>query len=257
MHASRDGCHLSGCERLAGVADLDSLAAGMVRRALSHSRGRAEAIRLAIDLIPPEAIVAARLLDLRTVRVTDYHQGRQAARRMLLAAGIREAAVTAAMDWMIRGAAPDGRAMRGAMLIDADSGARLEADPGRGVRASRMDLSAAAARELRGRLAEQGLDNPHVREALVLATKVLAAPQVLAELCWSDDPDYTAGYVASREQGYVRFPHLKPLGDERGGRAFFVRAAGLDRDALVDFLEHAVVLIDRVGTIGGASDWKA
>jgi 6-carboxyhexanoate--CoA ligase len=120
-----------------------------------------------------------------------------------------------------------------------------------------MDLSVAAARELRGRLAEQGLDNPHVREALALATKVMAAPQVLAELCWSDDPDYTAGYVASREQGYVRFPHLKPLGDERGGRAFFVRAEGLDRDALVDFLEHAALLIDRVGTIGGASDWKA
>jgi 6-carboxyhexanoate--CoA ligase len=256
MHSCRENRHLSGAERLVGPADLAAAAAALVRRALEHPRGRAEEIRLAVDRVPPEEIRRGRLLDLRTYRVCDYRQGRRTARRLLLDVGIAEAAVTAAMDWIANGAAPDGRAMRGAMLIDAAGGARLEADPARGVRASRMDLTADAEDELRSRLAERGLDNPHVREALVLASKVLAAPEVLAELCWSDDPDYTAGYVASRELGYIRFPQLKPLGEERGGRAFFVRRAGLDREGLVAFLEHAVLLFDRIGTIGGAEDWR-
>ncbi len=256
MHSRRENRHLSGAERLVGPADLEETAAALVRRALEHPRGRAEEIRLAVDLVPPTAIRRGRLLDLRTFRVRDYQQGRRAARRLLLEVGVAEAAVAAAMDWIAQGAAPDGRAMRGAMLIDAASGARLEADPARGVRASRMDLTADAEAELRTRLAERGLDNPHVREALVLASKVLAAPEVLAELCWSDDPDYTAGYVASRELGYVRFPQLKPRGEERGGRAFFVCGAGLDRAGLIAFLEHTVLLFDRIGTIGGAEDWR-
>lgn len=256
MHASRQNGHLSGCERLAAHGDLERLAGEMVSRALRHPRGCAEQIRLSIDLVPVAAIGRGRLLDLHTLAVDDYHQGRQAAHQLLLAAGVEARAVEAAMTGIAQGAGSDGRSMRGAMLVDALSGARLEADPARGVRASRMDLTPVAAAQLRQQLAQRGLDNPHVREALVLATKVLAAPQVLAELCWSDDPEYTAGYVATREQGYVRFPHLKPLGDERGGRAFFVHRQGLDRDALVRFLEQAVLLIDEVGVIGGSSDWK-
>ncbi|WP_432821044.1 6-carboxyhexanoate--CoA ligase [Trichloromonas sp.] len=256
MRSSRLDSHLSGCERLAAADDLERLAAEMVGRALRHPRGRAEQISLRVDLVPAESIRNGRLLDLRTIRVDDHCQGRQAARELLLAAGVHARAADAAIARIALGAAPDGRSMRGAMLVDAVSGARLEADPARGVRASRMDLTAAAQRELRLRLARQGLDNPHVREALVLATKVLAAPEVLAELCWSDDPDYTAGYVATREHGYVRFPHLKPLGEERGGRAFFVRGDEFDRDVLTAFLEHAVLLIDEVGDIGGTSDWK-
>ncbi len=256
MHARCQDSHLSGCERLAATDDLERLAAEMVGRALQHPRGRAERIRLSIDLVPAETIRRGRLLDLHTVRVDDYRQGRQAARQLLLAAGVHADAADAAIERIAQGAAPDGRSMRGAMLIDAVSGARLEADPARGVRASRMDLTPATERELRQRLAMRGLDNPHVREALVLATKVLAAPQVLAELCWSDDPDYTAGYVATREHGYVRFPHLKPPGEERGGRAFFVRGDSFDPEALSAFLEHAVLLIDEVGEIGGTSDWK-
>jgi 6-carboxyhexanoate--CoA ligase len=90
----------------------------------------------------------------------------------------------------------------------------------------------------------------------VLAAKVLAAPGMVAELCWSDDPDYTAGYVAAPALGYVRFPHLKPAGEERGGRAFFVRRAGLELAALIDHLEQAVLLVDTVGALHGASAWK-
>jgi len=88
-----------------------------------------------------------------------------------------------------------------------------------------------------------------VREALVLAAKVLSAPGIVAELCWSDDPDYTAGYVASPVHGYVRFPHLKPPGDERGGRAFFFRSEEMDIERVIDYLEHAAFLVDEIGSL--------
>jgi len=256
MHATRGERHLSGAERLAPASELELLAATLVRRALDHSRGAADAIQLTVERVSPAEMRRGSLPDLRTLTVADWHQGRRAALHFLLAAGVAEGAARCALETLAIGPAPDGGSMRGAMLVDAASGARLEPDPARGVRASRMDLSATARAELRRRLAPLGLDNPHVREALVLSAKVLSAPGIVAELCWSDDPDYTAGYVAAPSLGYLRFPHLKPLGDSRGGRAFFVRRSGLDVPALIAFLEKTSLLIDVVGELHPPVAWE-
>jgi len=256
MHASLGGAHLSGAERLAPAAELERLAAELIGRALTHPRGGAEKIRLTVEALEPAAVHSGRLPDLRTVTVADWRQGREAAYALLIETGVDSAAARCAMDTLAAGAAPEGGSMRGAMLIDASSGERLEPDRGRGVRASRMDLTPAAAGRLREGLTALGLDNPHVREALVLAAKVLATPGIVAELCWSDDPDYTAGYVAAPAHGYVRYPHLKPLGEERGGRAFFVRREGLDLAAVIEHLERSVLLIDEIGALRGASPWE-
>lgn len=46
------------------------------------------------------------------------------------------------------------------------------------------------------RLQKKGFLGDHVREALVLASKGRAsAVGVVAELCWSDDPEYVTGYA--------------------------------------------------------------
>lgn len=256
MRSTRGGHHLSGAERLATAAELDQLAAAMVQRALGHSRGQAETIRLSIDQVQEDRIQHAVLPDLRTWLVDDYKLGRQAAGRILCDAGVSAKAVEAAMTSMAEGAAPDGRSMRGAMLVDAISGERLEPDQMRGVRVSRMDLSARARQALNDALQALGLDNDHVREALVLAGKVLTAPGVVAELCWSDDPDYTAGYVASPREGYVRFPHLKPVGDERGGRAFFISADRSRLASLIEYLQSQPVLFDCIGKLYPPQPWK-
>lgn len=118
-----------------------------------------------------------------------------------------------------------------------------------------MDLTEQARQELTLGLQALGLDNAHVREALVLAAKVLSTPGIVAELCWSDDPGYTAGYVASAKQGYVRFPHLKPLGDERGGRAFFLESGGHNLSELIDSLQTKPMLFDRIGQLYRAQPW--
>jgi 6-carboxyhexanoate--CoA ligase len=148
-----------------------------------------------------------------------------------------------ALNLLSNGAAPFGIIMRGAMIIDAVSGERLEPDHERGIRASRFDWTGEALDTMTKRLAAIGLTHFRTREALALATKVAHAPGIIAELCWSDDPDYTAGYVASPRTGYVRFPELKIPGDSTGGRVFFVDRNTLDIEAFIRYLQLEPVLI--------------
>ncbi len=146
--------------------------------------------------------------------------------------------------------------MRGAMIVDAATGTRLEPDPARGIRVSRMDLDPAAAAAIHSGLAAAGLGHRRVAEALVLAGKVLHAPGVVAELCWSDDPGYVAGYVADPRGGYRRISQLKAAGDPLGVRALFVRGDGLDLEALVSWLERQAVLFDALGGICPPQPWE-
>ena len=65
---------------------------------------------------------------------------------------------------------------------------------------------------------------------------------MLAEVCISDDPDYTTGYVATRSLGYVRVPNMKSAGSPVGGRLFLVNTD--DVAEVVAYLEHTPVLVE-------------
>ena len=142
------------------------------------------------------------------------------------------------------------RTMRGAALISAGSGRRLDPDRRRGVRATRFGMGSAAARSLAARLAEGGLNTTTVKEALLLASKIASCRSVVAELCVSDDPDYTTGYVASKRCGYVRIPRLKKEGEKTGGRVFFVEDDA-DIGSVIDFIEMTPVMINGVSEYRG------
>lgn len=256
MRAERTGRHISGAERLLSAEHLAAAAVELLQRALQHPRGQAERISLRIEEIPQRSIQFGRLPDLHNNHVVSWQQGRELAGEILQSAGVSRQAVDLAMTTLAAGAAPDGNSMRGAMLIAADSGERLEADPARGVRASRMDLTDAARQQLGSALDGFSLNSPHVVEALILAAKVLAAPGVVAELCWSDDPDYLAGYVAAGKLGYQRINLMKPPGEERGGRAFFIACSTAKLPALIDWLENQPLLIDRIGRIHPPRHWR-
>jgi len=242
MRATAGNQHVSGAERIVSPDKIDDTVQSLVARA-RKKKFTPEQIVIKIESLGTVPLRSLTALDVVTVNTPDITTGRSVALRILHSLHISERASMTAINLLYNGAAPSGRNMRGAMIIDAQSGERLEPDQERGVRVSRFDWTDEALDAITRKLAAIGLTHFRTHEALALATKVAYAPGMVAELCWSDEPDYTAGYVASRNIGYVRFPILKLHGDSRGGRAFFVNRNDLDMCRFINYLQTEVVFI--------------
>lgn len=91
-----------------------------------------------------------------------------------------------------------------------------------------------------------GNGKDHYAEAIVLATKVAHAPNLIGEICISDDPDYVTGYVASKTTGYTRITKMKELGSENGGRIFLYRGRREDVAKTISFLEKQPVIVRNI-----------
>ncbi len=247
MRATCQSKHLAGAERIVTAAAVSETTAALTSRAMSHVNGVADEVYCSVERIDPAIVRYEKLPDISTYQLDDWQKGRQLACCMLSRAGVKEDIAARAVQLLANGAGPEGSAMRGAVIMDPATGERLERDQSRGVRVSRMDLAPECRSELERELASVGLDHHRVLEALVLAGKVLSAPGVVAELCWSDNPDYTTGYVADLHGGYQRITALKPVGDSLGGRVFFIDPTAVAIDELIDYLECQPVLFDGLG----------
>lgn len=275
------GHHISGAERLVTKEELEQISSELVHRALTHSKGCADFIRITIDAIPDEAIhripcltiadeqtdehagevpttnheAAAQPTDGKTAVPTTNHEAdapttnheattpplplsshRQAEALLTTHTAITPVAFRRAISQLL--SLPES--MRGAMLVDMRTGQRLDPWGQRGVRVSRMSFADETAAITA--LNAAGYSGVHLEEALVLASKVLSAPGVVGELCISDDPDYTTGYV-SYGNTYHRLHHMKPVGSPLGGRLFFVDATA-DIAAIKKYLETTVTLVN-------------
>ena len=224
----KGGHHISGAERIVKLEEVGTIAQSLADRALHHSKGTADFINITVDLIPPEKITYIDCLKVEEHKTGSISESHQLAADLLLGPHISEAAVLKAISLL----KSLDKSMRGAMLVDAITGERLDTGD-RGVRVSHMDSFDSHALG----------DNEHMREALVLASKVQSAEGVVGELCWSDDPDYTVGYVACNGV-YHRLPNMKEFGSDIGGRIFFVRS-DIDSESVIEYLERAPVLVQR------------
>ncbi len=257
MRASSLGQHLAGAERIVAESAVSEVTAALTARAMSCMNGSADEIHCSVERVDPATIRYERLPDVSTYQVNDWREGRRAAGCLLVKAGVQADVAAQAVQLLANGAGPDGAVMRGAVIMDAKTGKRLEPDSSRGIRVSRMDLSPACRSALECELASAGLGHHRVLEALVLAGKVLGAPGIVAELCWSDDPGYTTGYVADPQAGYQRISALKLAGDLHGGRVFFVNSTDLLLEELVKYLERQAVLFNASGTLSASRKWMA
>lgn len=246
------GHHISGAERLVTKEELKQISSELVHRALTHSKGCADFIRITIDAIPDEAIHHIPCL---TIADADGHieevptTNREATAPPLPLSSYQQAEAlltthTAITPVAFRRAVSQllslSESMRGAMLVDMRTGRRLDPWGARGVRVSRMSFADETAAITA--LNAAGYSGIHLEEALVLASKVLSAPGVVGELCISDDLDYTTGYV-SYGNTYHRLHHMKPVGSPLGGRLFFVDATA-DIAAIKKYLETTVTLVN-------------
>ena len=227
MRSSADGTHISGAERIVEEREVPDVCAAMSKRALTHGKGQPDAITVTVTAIDGE-VAQIPALPIREARCADTAEARDTVITAL-------APLTPHADhaWQLLTSVRD---MRGAILFHAATGARLEPDHARGVRVTSMDAAIAT-----GERPEAHSGKTRVTDALVLASKVAHHPAVLAEVCISDDPDYTTGYVASTELGYLRVPNMKPDGSDIGGRLFVVDTD--DPVDLITFLEHTPVLV--------------
>jgi len=269
MRASTDGRHVSGAERLVEAGDVDAAVATLTARA----RNRAEepdAVQVTVERVARSTVSTERVLRLIITPPSTAALAQVAGSIRLRDAGVSDAAIDAAFELLrngigtsIQGRRPPnpqswgdrtdssnsespesrtpGRAARGAMLIDASTGENVTPDARRGVRASRFDYGPEAAAGIDQALTDAGLGHFRTREALALASKVIWSG-VLAELCWSDDAEYVAGYVSTRD-GYVRFADFKPEGAV-GGRAFFVDTSAIRVETVVENLERRALWIE-------------
>lgn len=234
------GRHISGAERLVTAAQLEQTVLSMLQRAREHEKGTADFINIKVAQVEEKSFLTVPALKVvRTEAFTNIAGAEAYAHTKLTDSGISPQAVTAAFKHL----AALQTSMRGALLVSAHSGDILPLkDPLRGVRVTNMDAAQPLAYQRW--LSENNLRGLHAYEAIILATKVVSCPQVLGEICKSDDPGYTTGYVTDATH-YYRIENFKELGNDIGGRVFFVddRASDYNPTALIDYLENQTVLI--------------
>ena len=241
--SSKKEIHISGAEGIYKAPEIQGIVKKYIKRALKHPKGKTDKIVITIEAVKqrPKTISA---LPIVTVSCNGVSEGREISIALLQSLGISKSAINIAFKLIRKGS------MRGAAIITSEKGNRLESDRERGVRASRLGINKSALKVLSLRLSRHGINTDTVKEALILASKVASFRDVVAELCVSDDPDYSTGYIASREYGYVRIPHIKRQVSRSGGRAFFVKE-GINIEEMTRYLERMPVIIGKAGLCKG------
>ncbi|HDO35327.1 MAG TPA: 6-carboxyhexanoate--CoA ligase [Nitrospirae bacterium] len=244
MRASAGERHISGAEGLHDEDDIPMAVRNLVSRALGHERGTPDRVIVTVERLiePPLSI---RALPVYTIDIRDKKEAEQLILEVLQLKGIPGKAVDGALS-VLR----SDRVMRGATLIGSSDGMRLEPDRIRGTRVSRIGISPGAKREMEKQLKENNMNTSIVTEAIVLASKVAYCPDVIAELCISDDPSYTTGYIAIKPEGYIRIPNIKSRGCPSGGRAYFLKSR-CNVSGVIDYLEKRPVMVTEPSRLNG------
>ena len=228
--------HVSGAEKILPQQELPQQMEALLSRALHHAKGKADFINLKIEAISSESLKYIEALPVSTHEAANPAEGRQFMCQIMTELGLTPDKCQKILELF---QATYG--MRGAMLLDVDTLERLEPDQQRGIRATYMDSIAP-----KGEAKAICDGKNHFQEALVLASKVLSAPNIIGELCMSDDPDYITGYIATRDKGYIRITQLKEMGCPDGGRIFLYRGPKSQVEDCIQYLQEQRVLVKNV-----------
>ena len=132
MRASKGDAHLSGAERLVGKEQILPVSQSLLKRALNHANGNADAVHLKIEALDVSAVLKVPSLPVAETFAANTDKAFSVLKRLLKENGIQNAE---ACLLLLKNASP----MRGAMLVDIRTLQRCEPDPERGVRATYMD----------------------------------------------------------------------------------------------------------------------
>jgi 6-carboxyhexanoate--CoA ligase len=228
--------HISGAEGIYEEAEILKIVKEYTERALNHPKGKPDKIVITIEEIKQKP-TRVSLLPIITLKCNCPREAKKIIFQVLSDIGISKKGINNSLRVLT-----SPKSMRGAALILQESGLRVEPDRERGVRASRFGIEKNAEKALVKKLSKMKIDTVTVKEALALASKVASSPDIIAEICISDDPDYTTGYIASKQSGYLRIPHIKNYGERHGGRVFFVKE-NANIKKVINYLEKVPVIL--------------
>ncbi|GEM_PF-27701 len=229
--------HISGAEGIFEENELSKMLGIYLKRALNHSRGKPDKIYFTIENFKQIPIKISPLI-IKNLICNSPKEARELITERLLNLNITKDAILHAFSII-----DSNKTMRGAAIISATKVLRFDPNIERGIRVSRLGIDRESDRKFNRILKRLKINNSRVKEALTLASKVAYHVDVKAELCISDDPDYTTGYIASKELGYLRIANIKNSGDRKGGRIFFINE-GADIFELINYLEKMPVLVN-------------
>ncbi|WP_049756073.1 MULTISPECIES: 6-carboxyhexanoate--CoA ligase [Persephonella] len=239
LRASRDGKHLSGGERIVLKDKIEEAVNQLYRKAEPKDP---DEINIKIESIKEKPLVIKSSLKIENIICEDYKSSNQIALEILKrSTGIPVERLKELIDLVHTGSAPDGSNMRGAMIVN-QKGERIELDHFRGIRTTTVDFLDRD--KILKKLVKKGYTERTV-DALCLTTKNMLYPDMIAEYCISDEPDYITGYVSTKDF-YYRITPLKSEGNPKGGRIYFVRNS-IDLQDFYRFLQEKPVLIEDVG----------
>lgn len=228
------GMHISGAERLIEEENIQKSAREMIHRATNHTRGKADFISLKIEAIQEDDIHYIPALRVKEVENKSPQTTKQVLREQVASLSIQPKTLISLYDCIIH-----EDVTRGAIIVDINSGKRLDPFVNRGVRVSHFDWDKQVNKN--GLVKQQDVHHERRAEAIALASKVAAAGTIL-ELCCSDDPEYTTGYLSCHHT-FIRIPHMKKYNSPYGGRVFFIDPNNINLDDYIHYLEKTPVLI--------------
>ncbi|WP_195250968.1 6-carboxyhexanoate--CoA ligase [Romboutsia sp. 1001713B170207_170306_H8] len=237
MRSSKNDEHISGAECIVDEYNLEDAVFILLKRARNHSKGKSDFINIKIEEISKSKLEFVNPLEVTTIETNDIFESLECIKYILNKLGIDNDKSIKILK-LFR----EIKNMRGAILLDINTLERLEEDRTRGIRATYMDFEDNSLYHLDKCKAH----NSHFTEALALSSKVTNAPNIFGEICYSDDPNYTAGYIACKKYGYIRFDNLKEIGDKRGGRIFLYDPF-LDKEYTlndtINYIENTKVIV--------------
>lgn len=232
MRSELKSKHISGAENIIEENELEEAVKLLLQRALKHDKGKSNLINLKIEKIE-EHIEVIDPLKITTIKCKSIDEGKEILSKVLETLEIEK------FSKKIINMLYEIKDMRGAILLDIKSMNRLEKDRRRGIRATYMDLENRNLDELDKR---SSYGSAFI-DALVLSSKVLNSPYIIGELCLSDDPNYTTGYISTKKLGYIRITNLKNEGIPYGGRIFLYDSSIDNVELCIDYLEKKKIIV--------------
>lgn len=251
MRAFKNDHHLSGGEDLVSRDRLGERVLALLEQGLTSSKNSeslAPSLNIRIDPVPGSDIVPSLLLPIYCLE-SGSHEDTLSFLRMALDARVPRLSVPGKMFFghFLEILGGSGKELSGATYI-LPSGKRVIPEK-TGVRVSHFGI----APHLRQVLLKESASHPagsgrRFIDALQIASKIMSHPVPEIEVCVSDNPEYTTGYIALKGFGYIRLPHIKPEGRAWGGRLIGLSSEippSLQSE-LSDYLSRAPVLfVDR------------